>query len=92
MGGREIKEWNCQESEINKRETGVAHDVSMLAIRFFCVWDDRQSMYGDQRKFVSVMHLVVCMLQPFARAYAIIQVFRFACWCGSNLNTFYEYV
>ena len=20
--------------------------------RFFCVWDDRQSMYGDQRKFV----------------------------------------
>ena len=21
-------------------------------LRFFCVWDDRQSMYGDQRKFV----------------------------------------
>ena len=21
-------------------------------LRFFCVWDDRQSLYGDQRKFV----------------------------------------
>ena len=54
-------------------------EMDRKVLRFYCVWDDRDSMFGEMRKFiihVSFFHIIMSLLQLlFMCPLSIIHVF-----------------